>query len=115
MQNSFELAFEMETIWLNIYQITDLLGRDKSVFSRIFRNILNEDGLDRNSVVVKNATSATDGKVYQVDYYILNAILSVRYRVNSKQRTDTLSAYLFTDYAVNERRLKTVHNRDLIC
>ena len=69
--------------------------------------------MKRNRVVAKNATTAADGKVYQVEYYNLDAILSVGYRVNSKRgtqfriwATNTLKDHLVKGYTLNEKRLK---------
>jgi len=76
-----------ETLWLSLQQMADLFDRDKSVISRHLRNIFKDEELGRDSVVAKNATTAADGKTYQVDYYNLDAIISVGYRVNSKKGT----------------------------
>ena len=73
-----------ETLWLNLQQMADLFERDKSVVSRHIRNVFKEGELEREAVVAKNATTASDGKIYQVDFYNLDAIISVGYRVNSK-------------------------------
>jgi len=90
-----------------------LFGRDKSVISRHLKNIFKEEELDHNSVVAKNATTANDGKTYQVEYYNLDAVISVGYRVNSKRGTQfriwanqVLKEYLVKGYAINEERLK---------
>ncbi len=82
-----EVLIEGETIWLNQKQLCELFGRDKSVISRHIKNIFNENELEADSVVAKNATTATDGKNYIVDYYNLDMIISVGYRVNSSQAT----------------------------
>ena len=65
-----------DTIWATLYQIAEIFGRDKSVISRHLTNIFKEGELRRDSVVAKIATTATDGKAYQVDYYNLDAIFS---------------------------------------
>ena len=67
---------EKETIWATLNQIAILFGRDKLVISRHFKNIFNEAELDIKSVVAKNATTASDGKIYMVEYYNLDAILN---------------------------------------
>ena len=64
-----QVKLENETVWLSLNQITELFERDKSVISRHVNNIFKEKELDRNSVVAKNATTAADGKIYQVDFY----------------------------------------------
>ncbi len=76
-----------ETVWATLDQVATLFGRDKSVISRHFRNIFTERELVKNRVVAKNATTAADNKTYIVEYYNLDAILSVGYRVNSKTAT----------------------------
>lgn len=71
-----------ETVWLFLDQMAKLFGRDKSVISRHIKNALDEE-LDK-SVVAKFATTAKDGKTYQVEYYNLDMIISVGYRVKSQ-------------------------------
>lgn len=95
-------------------QIASLFGRDKSVVSRHLKNIFVTKELDRNSVVAKYATTAADGKKYVVEYYNLDVILSVGYRVNSKQATQfriwattILRTYLVSGYALNTHVLTT--------
>lgn len=88
------VQFEKDTVWLNLNQITELFGRDKSVISRHFNNIFKEGELDRVSTVAKNATVQQEGNrevSREVEYYNLDAILSVGYRVNSKQGTQLQS------------------------
>jgi hypothetical protein len=82
-----EVRLEGETVWLSLQQLADLFGRDKSVISRHLKNIFDSQELERGSVVAKNATTAADGKTYQVEYFNLDAIISVGYRVNSTQAT----------------------------
>ena len=65
--------------------MAELFQRDKSVVSRHIRNIFSEGELIRDSVVAKNATTAADGKIYQVEYYNLDVIISVGYRVKSRR------------------------------
>ncbi len=81
------LDAHQETLWLSLQQIADVFSRDKSVISRHLRNIFRDSELDREAVVAKNATTAADGKTYQVEYFNLDAIISVGYRVNSSQAT----------------------------
>ncbi|MDX9787099.1 MAG: virulence protein RhuM/Fic/DOC family protein [Desulfobacterales bacterium] len=109
-----EIAVQLrnETVWLTLNQITDLFERDKSVISRHLRNIFLEKELSRAAVVAKNATTAADGKTYQVEYYNLDAIISVGYRVNSKRGTQfriwatgVLKDHLVRGYSLNQRRL----------
>jgi len=101
-----------ETVWLSLAQMAELFGRDKSVVSRHLRNVFQTGELDRLAVVAKNATTATDGKTYQVDYYNLDAIISVGYRVNSIRgtqfriwATSILKDHLVKGYTLNQKRL----------
>jgi hypothetical protein len=101
-----------ETVWLSLNQLAQLFGRDKSVISRHLSNIFKTKELNKNSVVANFATTASDGKTYQVDYYNLDAIISVGYRVNSVQATqfrqwatDVLKKHLIEGYTINKNRL----------
>jgi len=105
--------FAKETLWATLDQIADVFGRDKSVISRHFTHIFNEYELDRDSVVAKNATTAADGKIYQVEYYNLDAIISVGYRVNSvtatkfrQWATKTLRQHITKGYTINPKIIK---------
>lgn len=110
-----DVRLERETIWLNLNQMAALFERDKSVISRHLRNVFREGELDRDSVVAFFATTAADGKTYQVEYYNLDAIISVGYRVNSKRgtqfriwATQILRDHLVKGYTVNARRLEAL-------
>ena len=112
-QTEIQVNLKEQTVWLNLNQIAELFGRDKSVISRHLRNIFKTRELKRSRVVAKNATTAADGKVYQVEYYNLDAILSVGYRVNSKSgtqfriwATNILREHLVKGYTLNEKRLR---------
>ena len=80
------VTFDADTVWLSLDQMAELFQRDKSVVSRHIRNIFSEGELIRDSVVAKNATTAADGKKYQVEYYNLDVIISVGYRVKITAR-----------------------------
>ena len=82
-----DTTFDGDTVWLSIDQMADLFQRDKSTISRHIKNIFAEGELDRDSVVAKFATTAADGKTYQVEFYNLDVIISVGYRVKSKRGT----------------------------
>ncbi|WP_458627997.1 virulence RhuM family protein [Winogradskyella sp. PC D3.3] len=82
-----DVLLKDETIWLTINQMAELFGIDKSGISRHIKNVIETGELQRNSVVAKIATTATDGKTYQVDFYNLDMIISVGYRVNSIRGT----------------------------
>lgn len=106
-----EVNIKDETVWLNLDQMSELFERDKSVISRHIKNALKEE-LD-NSVVAKYATTASDGKKYQVDYYNLDMIISVGYRVKSnkgvqfrKWANKVLKEYLIKGYSINKSRLE---------
>ena len=112
-ETQVEVRFEHDTVWLNLNQIAQLFGRDKSVISRHLSAVFRDNELDRHSVVAKNATTALDGKTYQVNFYNLDAILSVGYRVNSKQgtqfriwATQRLRDYLVEGISINKKRLQ---------
>lgn len=101
-----------ETVWATLDQVAEVFGRDKSVISRHLKNIFKEGELSRASVVAKNATTATDGKVYQVEYYNLDAIISVGYRVNSKTATQfrqwatkMLREHITKGYTINRKQI----------
>lgn len=77
-----------ETVWLSLNQLVILFERDKSVISRHIRNVFKEGELNKISVVANFATTAEDGKTYQVDHYNLDVIISVGYRVKCKRRLE---------------------------
>ena len=106
-----EVNMKDETVWLNANQMAELFGRDYKTIRKHINNILKEE-LD-NSTVANFATTAKDGKNYQVDYYNLDMIISVGYRVKSKNgiifrkwATKILKDYMIKGYAVNQKRLE---------
>lgn len=106
-----EVNMKDETVWLSLDQMAKLFDRDKSVISRHIKNILEEE-LD-DAVVANFATTAKDGKKYQIDYYNLDMIISVGYRVKSKNgiifrkwANKILKDYLLQGYALNKKRLE---------
>jgi len=108
-----EVQLDHETVWLSLNQMAELFQRDKSVISRHLRNVFQTGELSRSAVVAKNATTAADGKTYQVDSYNLDAIISVGYRVNSLRGTQfrqwatrVLHDHLVRGYTFNEQRLR---------
>jgi hypothetical protein len=108
-----DVNMQNETVWLSLDQMADLFQRDKSTISRHIKNIFDEGELDRNSVVANFATTATDGKTYQVDYYNLEVIISVGYRVKSQRgvqfriwATNILKDYIKKGFAMDDDRLK---------
>ena len=108
-----EVSFVGDTVWLSIDQMAELFQRDKSTISRHIKNIFTEGELDRSSVVAKFATTASDGKTYQVDFYNLDVIISVGYRVKSLRGTQfrmwatgILKEYMQKGFALDDERLK---------
>ena len=108
-----ETTFDGDTVWLSIDQMAELFQRDKSTISRHIKNIFAEGELVRNAVVANFATTAVDGKTYQVDFYNLDVIISVGYRVKSKRgtqfriwATNILKEYLRKGFAMDDERLK---------
>ncbi len=108
-----EAHFDQDTVWLSLDQMADLFQRDKSTVSRHIKNIFSEGELTRDSVVANFATTAADGKTYQVDYYNLDVIISVGYRVKSLRGTQfriwasgILKEYMRKGFALDDERLK---------
>ena len=106
---SLEVRLKNETVWLNRQQIAQLFGRDIKTIGKHINNALREE-LSNCSVVANFATTATDGKTYNVEYYNIEVITSVGYRVKSKQGVQfrqwankVLKDYLLRGYAVNQR------------
>ena len=106
-----EVNMKDETVWLNANQLSKLFDRDSKTIRKHINNALNEE-LD-DSVVAKFATTAKDGKTYQVEYYNLDMIISVGYRVKSKNgiifrkwATKVLKDYMIKGYAVNQKKLE---------
>jgi len=87
-KTEISVQLDRETVWLSLNHMAELFERDKSVISRHINNVFKENELERDSVVAKNATTAADGKIYQVDYYNLDVIISVGYRIKSKRGTN---------------------------
>ena len=111
-----EVRMEDETVWLSLNQIAELFERDKSVISRHIKNVFEEKELSRDSVVAKIATTGSDNKIYQVDYYNLDVIISVGYRVKSQRGTQfriwanrILKEYLLKGYSINQRMDRMEH------
>lgn len=105
-----EVRINQETVWLSIDEMAILFDRDKSVIGKHIRNIFKEEELLKESVWAKFAYTASDNKVYQVDYYNLDVIISVGYRVKSLRGTQfrqwankVLKDYLLKGYSLNQR------------
>ena len=108
-----EVRLTGETVWLSLNQLADLFQRDKSVISRHLKNIFEEGELEEGSVVADFATTAADGKSYQVSHYNLDVIISVGYRVKSHRGTQfriwatrQLREFLIKGFVLDDERLK---------
>ena len=113
--NAIELqvSLDNDTVWLNRNQLAMLFDRDIKTIGKHINNVFLEGELSKKAVVANFATTAIDGKTYQVDHYNLDVIISVGYRVKSKQgtqfrqwATQRLKDYLVKGYAINEKRLQ---------
>lgn len=113
-----EVRVEHENVWLSLQQLADLFGRDKSVISRHLRNIFASGELDREATVAKNATVQREGErevVRGIEYFNLDVIISVGYRVNSTRATRfrqwatrVLREHLTQGYSLDRQRFE--HN-----
>lgn len=108
-----DVILEGETVWITQDQMTELFQRDKSTISRHIKNIFEDGELEEKSVVAFFATTASDGKTYQVAYYNLDVIISVGYRVKSKRgvqfrqwATQRIHEYIIKGFALDDERLK---------
>lgn len=108
-----EVNLKDETVWLNREQLAKLFDRDIKTIGKHINNALKEELSEDNSVVAKFATTAKDGKTYQVEYYNLDMILSIGYRIKSKKgiifrkwANKVLKNYMLKGYAVNQKRLE---------
>ena len=108
-----QATFDKDTVWLSIDQMAELFQRDKSTISRHIKNIFEEGEYISDSVVANFATTAKDGKTYQVEYYNLDVIISVGYRVKFIRGTQfriwamqILKEYMQKGFALDDNRLK---------
>ncbi len=115
-QTQVEVRMEGETVWLSLNQLAELFQRDKSVISRHIKSIYDEGELSKEGTVAKNATVQTEGDrevMREIDYYNLDMIISVGYRVNSHRgtqfriwATQRLREYLIKGFTLDDERLK---------
>lgn len=112
-----EILVQDETLWLTQDRMAKLFGVDRTVITKHLGNIFKSGELVREAVCAKIAHTASDGKKYNTQFYNLDAILSVGYRVNSKQATlfrifasQVLKEYLIKGFAMDDERLKNPHN-----
>ena len=114
-----EVNMKDETVWLSLEQMAKLFGRDRTVITRHINNIFKDNELDREEVCAKFAHTTEHGAIKgrtqtrELDYYNLDMIISVGYRVNSKQgvifrkwATSILKDYMLKGYAINQKRLE---------
>jgi hypothetical protein len=108
-----QVRVQDETVWLSLNQMAELFQRDKSVISRHINNVFDEEELVRDRVVADSATTAADGKTYQVEFFNLDVIISVGYRVKSQRgtqfriwATQRLREYIVKGFAMDDERLK---------
>lgn len=108
-----DATFDNDTVWLSIDQMAELFQRDRSVIGKHVRNVFKEGELMKDSVWAKFAYTAADGKDYNVDYYNLDVIISVGYRVKSVRgtqfriwATSILKEYMKKGFAMDDERLK---------
>lgn len=109
-----DVLFEGETVWLTQSQLGTLFGKSKSTISEHIKNIFEEGELNPSAVVRNFRTTANDGKEYETNYYNLDVIISVGYRVKSQQgtqfriwATQRLRDYIIKGFALNDERFKT--------
>ena len=114
-----EVRVRGDTVWLSMGQMASLFDRDKSVISRHISNIFGEGELERGSVVAEFATTAADGKVYRVEHFNLDVIISVGYRVKSLRgtqfriwATQRLREFIVKGFAMDDARLKAAGGGD---
>lgn len=108
-----DVAFENDTVWLSLDQMAELFQRDRTVIGRHVKNIFSEGELQKKSVCANFAHTAADGKTYQVDYYNLDMIISVGYRVKSRRGVQfriwaggIIKEYMRKGFAMDDLRLK---------
>jgi hypothetical protein len=112
-QVKVEVIYEEETFWLSQNRIAELFGKGRSTIAEHLRNVFETQELDENSVCRKFRQTATDGKTYDIQYYNLDAVIAVGYRVNSHQATrfriwatKTLKEFIIKGFVLDDDRLK---------
>ena len=110
-----EVNLKDETVWLTQKQMAELFGKDRRTITRHIQNIYKDEELDENSVCSFFEHTAEDGKKYTVQYYNLDMIISVGYRVKSNRGVEfrkwankVLKQYIIQGYAINEKRLEAL-------
>ena len=107
-----EVSVDDETVWLNRQQLSELFARDVKTIGKHITNVFKDKELEKIAVVAKYATTASDGKTYNVEYYNLDVIISVGYRVKSQKgvifrqwATKILKNYIYHGYAINSDKI----------
>src|SRR3990167_1212382 len=108
---SVNVMLQDENVWLTQSQLAQLFGKDRSVIAKHIKNILSQEELE-SSVCANFAHTASDGKVYDTQYYNLDMIISIGYRVNSKRgiqfrrwSSNILKEYLIKGYNLNQEKI----------
>jgi hypothetical protein len=112
-----DVLVQNENFWLSQSRISELFGVDRTVITKHLKNIFNTNELDKNAVCAKFAHTADDGKKYQTQFYNIDAVISVGYRVNSHQATqfriwatERLKEYIIKGFTMDDERLKNPQN-----
>ncbi len=112
-QTQVDVKLERDTVWLNRHQLSQLFARDIKTIGKHINNVFKEGELSKNEVVANFATTARDGKIYQVEHYSLDVIISVGYRVKSLQGTQfriwattRLKELLLQGYSLHQQRFE---------
>ena len=107
-----KVSVDDETVWLNRTQLSEIFDRDVKTIGKHINNVFKEGELDKYSVIANFATTASDGKIYNIEHYNLDVIISVGYRVKSqkgvqfrKLATSILKEYIINGYAINKEKL----------
>ena len=113
-ETKLDVRFENETVWLTQMQLCELFDKSKATISEHIKHVFEEGELLEDSVVRKFRTTAQDGKNYNTNFYNLDVIISVGYRVKSKQgtqfriwATQRLKEYIIKGFVLNDDRFKT--------
>jgi prophage maintenance system killer protein len=115
-----DVRFEGDTVWLTQKQMAELFGKSVKTINEHIKNVFKDGELKEDSVIRNFRITASDGKVYDTNFYNLDVIISIGYRVKSQQginfriwATGKLKDYLINGYLINERRLKCLDERRL--
>lgn len=112
-KTKIQVALKDETVWMTQKAIAELFDVQIPAISKHLKNIFEQNELDENSVISILETTATDGKKYNTNFYNLDAIISIGYRVNSikatrfrQWATEVLHQYMIKGFALDDERLK---------